>query len=799
MTRPAAARAGGRTAAAPARPGGTRRSAALIPLVAGALALAAPALSVGAASAAPALAAAAAQREAAPDGTTSADRPVRIDVARFEPRTVTPGSLITVTGTLTNTGSASITDLAVRLQRGAVRTDRMELTEAAGDADPATEVQPSFAPVPGALAPGASIEFSYTLDSAELRLDQDGVYPVLLNVNGTVDGDQERRVGELATFLVQQPVVPASRTAVAWLWPLSEPTHRDARGAFVDDGLAEAVSEGGRLHRALAVVERLPAGEAAAPAPVPVTLAIDPALVEALALMAEGPYAVAGEAGAGTGTEEARAFLDRLRTIAAVHPVVALPYGDVDADALRSAGLPQVVIRSLPGTPEGTAQALPPPPPDPTAVDGAAPPTEPAPAPATGAETGLGAGAQILADVLDVVPVTDLAWAPDGSYDRQTLDLLGDGGIDQVVLGSGALTDGDSAVGLDGSNAVAHATVTTDEEPLDVLVADPTLSAVVGAAEVTPGGPRIAEQRYLAELAALTTQAPPGTEHTVLVAPPRDLEAGLEGAGAMISASAGLPWLRPDSVASLSGAPAADAGSLAAPVEQTGLDGAGLAALTEAVAAREDLAASIVGDADIALRPYDAGIARAASVLWRAEPEQFLAAAADARATLAALRERVTVVAPVDGTYSLASSDAPLVLTVDNPLPFPVQVRLQVETPGHRGLAVGDIGVQTLPPGQRTTLQVPTELRRSGGFPVTAQVTTPSGTPLGNRVEMQVKSTAYGSISLFITVGAASLLALLFLRRLVRFVLRRRRGTADDGAAGPAGSGLTAPPARSPV
>src|SRR3712207_7004726 len=51
-------------------------------------------------------------------------RPVRIEVGRFEPRTVTPGSLITVTGTLTNTGTETITDLAVRLQRGAVRTDR---------------------------------------------------------------------------------------------------------------------------------------------------------------------------------------------------------------------------------------------------------------------------------------------------------------------------------------------------------------------------------------------------------------------------------------------------------------------------------------------------------------------------------------------------------------------------------------------------------------------------------------------------------------------------------------------------
>ncbi|MGY1916859.1 DUF6049 family protein [Blastococcus sp. SYSU DS0973] len=796
MTRPAAAGAGGRPAAEPpARPGAARRAAVLVPLLA-ALALGGPALLPGA-GLAPAVAAPGA---AAPAGASDADRPVRIDVARFEPRTVTPGSLVTVTGTLTNTGTEPVTDLAVRLQRGTVRTSRPALAEAVSDPDPATTVQPAFAPLPGALGPGDSTEFSYTLDSAELRLEQDGVYPVLLNVNGTVDGDHERRVGELATFLVQQPVLPSSRTTVAWLWPLSERSHRNASGDFVDDELTEEISQGGRLDRVLAVVERLPAGlpdgGTAPAAPLPITLAIDPALVEELALMADGPYAVDGVAGAGAGTEEAQAFLARLRAVVASRPVVALPYGDVDADGLQAAGLPSVVTRSLPGSPEGTAQDPIGPPPvavDP-AAEGGTPPADAQEQPTTGA------GAEILAEVLDVAPATDLAWAPDGSYAPETLATLRAGGIDRVVLGSGALTGGGSAVGLDGSDAVARAAVPTGEEPLDVLVADPTLSTVVGAAEATAGGPRIAEQRYLAELAALTLQAPPGSEQTVLVAPPRNLDAGLEGAGAMISDTAGLPWLRAGSVAALDAVPAADAGSLALPVERTGLDGAGMTALGAAVAAREDLAAAIAGDADQALQAYDAGIARAASVLWREDPELFAEAAAGARATLARLRERVTVVAPVDGTYSLASSDAPLVLTVDNPLPFPVQVRLRVDTPGNRGLSVGDIGVQTLPPEQRTTLQVPTELRRSGGFAVTAQVTTPSGSPLGSPVEMQVKSTAYGPISLSITIGAASLLGLLFLRRLVNFVLRRRRGTpAADGGTGPASARLSVPPTRSPV
>ena len=66
---------------------------------------------------------------------------------------------------------------------------------------------------------------------------------------------------------------------------------------------------------------------------------------------------------------------------------------------------------------------------------------------------------------------------------------------------------------------------------------------------------------------------------------------------------------------------------------------------------------------------------------------------------------------------------------------------------------------------------------------------------------MQVKSTAYGSISLIITFGAAALLGLLFLRRLVRFLLRRRRArgrTAFRRSARPDGP-RSGPPTRSPV
>ncbi|WP_448626264.1 DUF6049 family protein [Geodermatophilus sp. URMC 64] len=732
----------------------------------------------------------------APDDTTDPERPVAIDVSRFEPRSVVPGSIVTVTGTLTNTGDQTVSDLGVRLQRGAVVTTRAELAAADGDPDPATTVEPGFQDLPGRLEPGDSLDFSYTVPADQLELTRDGVYPALLNVNGTVDGGERRRVGELSTYLVQQPAIPAGRTTVAWLWPLVERSHRTASGGFADDDLTAAVRSGGRLDRALSVVEDLPRTAPAGggdPVPaVPVTLAIDPALVEELEIMAAGPYAVAGEENAGRGTGAADAFLDRLRAVAAVHPVVALPYGDVDAEALVSTGLTDVLTRSLPGTAAGTAE-------DPPA-DGTAPATTEASAPADDE----GAGARILADALGVEPRTDLAWVAAGTVSADTLAALRAGGAERVVVDAAALTDGDRALGLGAGTAAARTTVPLADGSVEALVTDPALGDVAASTGAVAGGVRIAEQRYLADLALISLHAPadPAQAPTVLVAPPRTVGADADGVRAMMADTAELPWLRAATVQDVAAGPSADAGSLAPPAGPA-LDGAGLAEVAAAAAVRDDLAGAVVGSPDAALAPDDAAIARTTSVAWRGDPAGFVAAAEQLHGAVDRLRDRVTLLAPADGTYSLASSDAPLVLTVRNDLPFAVRVLLQLRTRGNVGLQIEDIGVQELAPGERTTLQVPTSVRQSGRFAVTAALTTPSGGQLGDAVQIQVKSTAYGSISLIITIGAAALLGLLFLRRLVRFLLNRRRGGAPAeeiaGAPGPEGAAVPLPPTRSPV
>ncbi|KQS66838.1 DUF6049 family protein [Modestobacter sp. Leaf380] len=703
--------------------------------------------------------------------TSAGDRPVRVVVDTFEPRTLVLGGTVAVSGTLVNDSDDTITDLSVRLQRGDRLSTRAELAADVAAPSTGSAVQAPFLPVDGVLDPGDDLRFTYTATTDELGLTADGVYPVLLNVNGSRDGLVER-IGELSTHLLVQPAVPTSRTTVAWLWPLTDRPHRDASGAFTDDELADDVSAGGRLDRALDVLEELPDGGVA----VPVTLVVDPALVEELRAMAGG-YTVDGVAGSGTAA--ATDWLDRLRALAAVHPVAALPYADVDADALQAAGLADVLTRSLPGTAEGTAA-------QPTDADG-----DPAVTPAPGAPPrtepagDTGAGARILADTLDVEPATDLAWPTGGTVRADTLATLRAGGADRVVLAAGAYSDPGAALGSTGGTAAARVPLETADGETTTLVADGTLSAVVASAATAAAGPRVVEQRYLAELGVLTSQlaaVDPAVAQTVLVVPPREVDADPSWATPMIADTVTQPWLAAASVEDLAEGPEADAGELVEPTGDRQLALAGMAEIAGSVAVRDDVATAVVSDPATVLAGYDAAIARASSSGWLGDPEGFATAATDLDRTVAALRGQVTLLAPADGAYSLASSDAPLVLTVRNDLPFAVSAQLALSSRGGLGFSSDPVPATVLEPGSRTTITVPTQVRQSGSFTVAAMLSTPSGGPLGEPVQLRVTSTAYGPITLAITIGAAALLGLLFLRRLVLFVLRRRRGepTAAD-------------------
>lgn len=648
------------------------------------------------------------------------DMPLTITVTQLDPRTVTPDSPITVIGTVTNTADVAITDLVIRLQRGPVLTTRDELRDNDGDPSSSTSGFAPFIDLLADLDAGDTAPFRYQSTAEELGLTDLGVYPLMVNVNGTPDGDVEQRVGQLDSYLPFFPEPPLASTGVAWLWPLVDRPHRGPDGLFMDDDLAAAVAGGGRLERMLAIAEADPQ--------VPLTIAVDPLLVETLRAMAGG-YRLA-DGSAGEGAAAAAEWLDRLTALARTRSVIALPYADADVVALTRAGLADQALQAVE------------------------------------------LGAQLVSDLLGVQPGTELSWPVDGQLTDSALAVLQRAGAEQFVLSAEAVEPAD-----DSRTPSAAATVSNNTGTgADALVSDPVLDGIVAAADDWPTGPRMAEQRYLAELAMITAEAP-SVGRALLVAPPRRWDARVSYALPMLTDTVTEPWLRPVEPTALGELPAVDRGDLVYPdsAAASELDPTGLAVLAAAAASVGDFESMLVLEsaedeqaAQTITDPLDRAVLAAASSYRRGNPAALRGAAEAVVEAVEAQRRRVFLIVPTDGTYSLASARASLVFTVENQLPVPVQVRISVDASLVAGLSTDEVGTQVLAAARRTLIEVPATVERPGEFRVTSAIFTPAGGTLGDPVRLTVRSTVYGGIALVITIGAGALLLLLFALRLIR-------------------------------
>ena len=171
---------------------------------------------------------------------------------------------------------------------------------------------------------------------------------------------------------------------------------------------------------------------------------------------------------------------------------------------------------------------------------------------------------------------------------------------------------------------------------------------------------------------------------------------------------------------------------------------------------------------DVVLDPLVRGLLRPVSAAFRGRPEAAIAAAALNARRIADLRATVRVLEP-PSPYALGTSDAPLLVTIGNGLPFTVQVRLEISSTS--GLKVAPIDMQQVPPLGRRQARVSAQVTRSGQFTVQAAVRSPDGELLGPPSRLRVRSTAYGTITVWLTASAGVLLVVLAVRRVRRRVL----------------------------
>ncbi|MFS8100424.1 DUF6049 family protein [Lentzea alba] len=689
---------------------------------------------------------------------------LRLDIAQLTPRFVTgdsPGT-VKITGKIVNVGDRKVSDIVLRLERGEPLDSEDDLRKALREPAAAEFIQPNFTKVTDELQPGQQQDFTLEVPlrgnaPTSLAIEQPGIYPILANINGRPDYGGQARLAALSTLLPVlgvpggetkgKPGAPAKLTV---LWPIADKPRMvrlggEGQSELVDDELATSLSVNGRLYGLLEAYEKAIASMSTS-----MCLAIDPDLLRTVVAMTTG-YKVRGGT-EGKGRTEAELWLDRLKLAVTGRCVVALPYADADLVALNRAKLGNMRTIAL--------------------ID----------------------GPRIIQDTLSVQPLPDLVWPEDGVLDQTTFDDLATPlaeqkyqGMKSVLLDPTGLTDapGTAPVGIAGKHPVTA--VKIDSMVSDALQGSDsrqrTLSGVTTPVENQP----VSVQNALAVLVFRAGWQ--GDGRNVVVTPPRRWNAPLAemteflGAAQKLlatgyAAQTGLEELTRATpsvkTAKVAYPPEAGAREISPTItdsvtkqstELNGLVAAMQQADTEA-ASPNDLAG-----------PLWLGLLRTMSGAWRSNEQGARSAADISQSELNALTGQVSVTPPASPIL-LGSGDSPIPVTITNKLDVRVTVRIVLaDTPGIRKLDLAD---QVLPARGERVVRVPVEVLRSGRFPVNVRLTTPEGVALGDTVKLEVSSSAYGTITVIVTVIAAIALVLLSGRRIYKRVRARNGENGGD-------------------
>lgn len=693
--------------------------------------------------------------------------PVRLDLAATTPRVVTgagPSELV-VTGTVTNTGTTPAESLRVRVQRGAAVGSEAALRTALDGEAGTDDVTPPFAEL-GVLAPGTSQPFRYAVPLTgdprqTLALTGPGTYPLLVNVNGTTGGERAR----LASARTLLPVsglpgtpraAPPTASPFSLLYPITDPPHRippvpGETPVLTDDDLAGSFAPGGRLR---GLVDAL-AAQAPARSPVRTAtcLAVDPELVATAAAMRGGYQVVTGPDGAtapGRGSDTAGRWLDDLSATARGTCVLALPSSDADLVALVRGGQADL------------------------------------------ARTAVEQGRRNLARDLGTAVLDGTVWPAGGVLDEPTLQALS--GTSSVLLSADGLGGTDTArqagvVPIAGARARA---VITD--PLLTEAATGPTGAGSRDPEVPAGGTGPLGSQDLIGALAFRTETGPGPGPLV-VAPPHGWSADSGSGAALLSAAAALIGdgrLAPTGLAAVvTTAPPTEqeAARLYYPVQTGGqeIPAGAVAAVAAQGRVIGDLRAAAEGRTGVGASPAEVfdplqlGTLRAVASSWRGRPDLAYRNAMVVTERIDQLRGSVRVLEP-PSPYSLGTSDAPLLLTVANGLPVTMNVRIVLSSTS--GLRVAPIPAQAVPPLGRVQVRVSAKVTRAGQFSVDAGLRTPDGAALGPDTRLRVRSTVYGTVTVWLTAIAGAVLVALVVRRMLRRI-RPVGGPGDRGGPRP--------------
>jgi hypothetical protein len=665
---------------------------------------------------------------------------LRVRVSPTISTTISPGEPVALSVEIENATGEALAPGTVRLVRadGAI-DDEAELDEwLAADAQDSTGIA------------GDAV----TLGEAESRgLAAGGATLVSFTVPGEAFGElagspvlglgAELRVGDTVvaagTAAYANADVPASGSvAVALAAPLTTPTGTVPLGLIPADQLANWTSPTGLLTRQLDAL----AGRR-------VAIGLDPRIVASIRVLGTSAPA------------SATAWLQRLANVP--NEVFPLAYADADVAAQAQLDLPGLLAPTSFGdvldpadfatTPEAADED------DGSAVGTPATdePVEPEPTP----------GGVPTTDELLAWPYTraDLAWPADDTVAAGDLGYLDAAGLTTTILAPGNVEPVDgpasSSANVDGSTA---------------LVADAELTEPLRAASdaSTDTEWREATGRLLAELALDAGSA----RTTVLATFDRGDASQSARVSAVIDEIAGSGWSSLAGLSDAIGAPPESRTLVDEPESEGRLSAIGRMVETEARLAEF---ATVLTDESLITGPTRRQLLSLLDVAWLDDPDAWESEVGDWLAEQRATLGSVSVVP--SSTINVVSTETGVPTTIENTLPYPVTVVVDV-APSNGRLIVEDQVEATVEPQSRSTVRVPVAAGVGNGeVSLAVSLTSTAGVPIGTTVTIPANVQADWE-----GLGAAILaviVVLVFGIGLWRNIRRRRRArlAAAEGAA----------------
>ena len=690
------------------------------------------------------------------------------------PSVPTEDDTLTITGTVTNQGKATITGSHVGARiglGGRPLSSRGDIGAIAKRTwytpEDGAEVPRHQADLPD-IPPGSSRPFTLKVPVKDLDLGGNGVYQLSVSLLGeTTSARYPQVLGIERTFLPWYPEPgETKRTKLTMVWPLIGRPHMDARTepddqqtpVFRDDKLTAELAPGGRLQQLVSLGKDLP-----------VTWVVDPDLLATVEAMAKG-YRVSGETGAiqpgsgqatadgsgkpggsdetrpGTGTDLAKRWLNELRGAVQDKPVVALPFADPDLASIAHAG------KNVPGTLEHLKSA-----------------------------TEL---ASVTVDtILGVKPRTDIAWPAEGAVDSSIVNVARAGGADKLIAGSSSLSSAldytPNAVRPIGGGTTA-------------LVSDDALSRSFTGDLIRAGNATLAVQSFLAHSLMVTLEAP-HRERSILVAPQRRPSASAAQAMAKaFSEAVNGGWASPADLRTLESAKPDPGAAQTVPgprgyperLRKQELTTSAFRQIQETQTALEGFVV-ILSQKERVVTPLGTAILRSMSNSWRGDPAGAREYRTSVDEYLDGLKGLVRIVEKSMNT--LSGNSGTIQVTVENNLTQEVTLDLRVTSELPYRFKIDETQGQqtvTIEGERKKTLKFPTKATASGMVWVNAQLYTPDGTLYGELMRFQVNVTSVtGTVLAVIACGMLLLVlaGIRMYRQRKRAALTAAQDAEDDG------------------